>query len=76
MKVNGSSIAEIPRIRRRGRIIVSGSIAIDGDGALRAGSSGDGGQEEPNLSFDQSLFGQLKAYGTAGILQNSWREIR
>jgi len=59
-----------------GTIVIHGSIAIDGDGALRAGSSGAGGQDEPNLSFDQSLFGQLKSYGTAGILQNSWREIR
>jgi len=59
-----------------GTIVVHGSIAIDGDGALRVGSSGEGGQGEPNLSFDQSLFGQFKSYGTAGILQNSWREIR
>ncbi len=59
-----------------GTITISGSIAIDGDGALRAGASGAGGQGEANITFDNSLFGQLKAYGTAGILQNSWREIR
>ncbi|HTN24665.1 MAG TPA: hypothetical protein VL120_11805 [Solirubrobacteraceae bacterium] len=59
-----------------GTIGIYGSVAIDGDGALRAGSSGDGGQADPNVSFDQSLSGQLKAFGTAGILQNSWREIR
>lgn len=59
-----------------GTIIISGSLAIEGDGTLAVGSSGAGGQDEPNLSFDQSLFGQLKTYGAAGILQNSWREIR
>jgi len=58
-----------------GTIAIYGSIAIDGEGALRAGSSGAGGQADPNVSFDQSLGGQLKGYGTAGILQNSWREI-
>lgn len=59
-----------------GTIIIHGSVAIEGSGAMRAGSSGAGGQDEPNVSFEQSLFGQLKSYGTAGILQNSWREIR
>ena len=58
-----------------GTIIIHGSVAVEGTGAVRAGASGDGGQDEPNVSFDQSLFGQLKAFGTAGILQNSWREI-
>lgn len=59
-----------------GTIAFHGSVAIEGDGALRAGSSGNGGQGDANVTFDQSLFGQLKTYGTAGILQNSWREIR
>lgn len=59
-----------------GTIVFHGSVAVEGDGAIRAGSSGAGGQDEPNVSFDQSLFGKLKAYGNAGILQNSWREIR
>ncbi|HUR84835.1 MAG TPA: hypothetical protein VMY78_05780, partial [Solirubrobacteraceae bacterium] len=76
MNVGGAPPADQIVLDMDGTITVSGSIAIDGNGALRAGSSGDGGQGEPNLSFDQSLFGQLKAYGTAGILQNSWREIR
>jgi Tfp pilus assembly protein PilX len=58
-----------------GTIIIHGSVAVEGTGSVRVGSSGDGGQDEPNVSFDQSLFGQIKAYGTAGILQNSWREI-
>jgi type II secretory pathway pseudopilin PulG len=59
-----------------GTIVIHGSVAVEGDGAIRAGSSGDSGQGDANLSFDQSLFGSLKTYGTAGILQNSWREIR
>lgn len=76
MNVGGAPATDKVVLDMDGTITVSGSIAIDGDGALRVGSSGAGGQEEPNLSFDQSLFGQLQAYGAAGILQNSWREIR
>lgn len=59
-----------------GTIIISGGLAVEGDGAVAVGSSGAGGQDEPNVSFDQTLFGQFKVYGAAGILQNSWREIR
>ena len=59
-----------------GTIIISGGIAVEGNASVAVGSSGAGGQDEPNLSFDQTLFGQFKVYGTAGILQNSWREIR
>ena len=76
MNTGGAPPADKIILDLDGTITISGSIAIDGDGALRAGSSGAGGQGEANITFDNSLFGQLKAYGTAGILQNSWREIR
>jgi hypothetical protein len=52
-----------------GNITVYGSIVIDGPGGLSAGSS------KANLVYDPNVFGGFKAFGTAGIVQNTFREI-
>jgi hypothetical protein len=52
-----------------GNISVYGSIVIDGPGGLDAGSS------KVNLVYDPNVFGNFKAFGTAGIVQNTFREI-
>jgi hypothetical protein len=52
-----------------GNVSVYGSIVIDGAGGLSAGSS------KVNLVYDPNVFNAFKAFGTAGIVQNTFREI-
>jgi Tfp pilus assembly protein PilX len=52
-----------------GNISVFGSIVIDGPAGLSAGSS------KVNLVYDPNVFSGFKAFGTAGIVQNTFREI-
>jgi hypothetical protein len=52
-----------------GNVSVYGSIVIDGRGGLSAGSS------KVNLVYDPNVFSGFKAFGTAGIVQNTFREI-
>jgi hypothetical protein len=56
-------------ITLEGNVSVYGSIVIDGNGGLSAGSS------KVNLVYDPNVFGGFKAFGTAGIVQNTFREI-
>ncbi len=52
-----------------GNVSVFGSIVIDGPGGLSAGSS------KVNLVYDGNVAENLKAFGTVGIVQNTFREI-
>jgi hypothetical protein len=52
-----------------GNVSVFGSIVIDGPGGLSAGSS------KVNLVYDPNVINGFKAFGTAGIVQNTFREI-
>jgi hypothetical protein len=53
-----------------------GGIYIDGNGRLSAGSSGNAGNGNlPNLVYRSDVLPDLTAYGTAGIIQNTWREL-
>jgi Tfp pilus assembly protein PilX len=52
-----------------GNVSIFGSIVIDGPGGLSAGSS------KVNLVYDPNVFNGFKAFGTAGIVQNTFREI-
>jgi Tfp pilus assembly protein PilX len=56
-------------INLTGNISIFGSIVIDGPGGLSAGSS------KVNLVYDPNVFNGFKAFGTAGIVQNTFREI-
>ena len=51
-----------------GGCTVRGGIFIDGPGRLEIGSNA------PNLVYDPSMVLNATAYGTAGIVQNTWRE--
>jgi Tfp pilus assembly protein PilX len=53
----------------QGNVSVQGGIEEDGNGGVIAGSS------KVNLVFDDTAFGGVKSYGTASLLQNSFREI-
>ena len=60
-----------------GTVTVHGGIFVDGKGRLSIGNSGNSGQTGlPNLVYDPSVFPPLQAYGTAGIIQNTWRELQ
>jgi Tfp pilus assembly protein PilX len=52
-----------------GSISIFGSIVIDGPGGLSAGSS------KVNLVYDPNAINGFEAFGTAGIVQNTFREI-
>jgi hypothetical protein len=52
-----------------GNVSIQGAIVIDGPGGLYAGSS------KVNLVWDPNVFNNLKAFGTASIVQNTFREI-
>ena len=52
-----------------GNVSVYGAVVIDGRGGLEAGSS------KVNLVYDPNVFAGFKAFGTAGIVQNTFREL-
>ncbi len=61
-----------------GNSCIIGSVIIDGGGGLKVGSSSGASRcpnRQGNLQFDANASNRLKAYGTAGIVQNSFREI-
>ena len=52
-----------------GTALIEGGVTIDGPGGLAAGSSG------LNVKFNARAFEQVHTIGTAGVVQNTWREI-
>jgi hypothetical protein len=49
---------------------VLGALAIDGGGCLQIGSNG------LQVQFDSNAFGAIMSYGTVGLVQNTWRELK
>ncbi|HEX2162069.1 MAG TPA: hypothetical protein VHF88_09650 [Thermoleophilaceae bacterium] len=57
-------------VTTQGTSLISGGVIIDGmDRGLLAGSSGD------NIVFNPLAFQNVRAAGTAGVVQNTWREV-
>ncbi len=54
---------------------IVGSITIDGCGSLDAGSNGNSGINTSNITFSPNAFNQLNTFGTAGLVQSTWREL-
>lgn len=55
---------------------IYGGVYVDGNGRLQAGSSGNAGNgNAPNIVYDPTTLPDVTAYGTAGIIQNTWREL-
>jgi len=52
-----------------GNVSINGSIVVDGRGGIYAGSS------KVNIIWDPNVFSNINAFGTAGIVQNTFREI-
>jgi Tfp pilus assembly protein PilX len=61
---SGGTIVQI-----QGDATVRGGVLVDGQGMVIAGSS------KLNIQLDDRAFAKVKSYGTAGIIQNTWREI-
>lgn len=53
----------------RGTAAIHGGVIIDGDGGWESGSSG------LNVVFKDNAFDNVRVAGTAGVVQNTWREI-
>jgi hypothetical protein len=56
-------------VETSGTSAIKGSAIVDGRGGVWAGSSGQ------NIVFDPNAFANINAVGTAGVVQNTWREI-
>lgn len=56
-------------VETQGTALITGGVIIDGPGGMLAGSSG------MNIQFDPWAFDNVKVAGTAGVVQNTWREI-
>ena len=56
-------------VETSGTSAIRGGVLVDGNGGVYAGSSGD------NIVYNAFAFDDIKAVGTAGVVQNTWREI-
>ena len=56
-------------VETSGTSMIRGGVLVDGAGGVYAGSSGD------NIVYNAFSFEDIKAVGTAGVVQNTWREI-
>jgi hypothetical protein len=56
-------------VETSGTAAIHGGALVDGAGGVYAGSSGD------NIVYYGFSFDDIKAVGTAGVVQNTWREI-
>lgn len=53
-----------------GNAAVIGGVITEGNCVVNIGSS------KQNLVYDENAFNNIKTFGTAGIIQNTWREIK
>jgi Tfp pilus assembly protein PilX len=58
-----------PVVTLGGNVSINGSIVVDGAGGIYAGSS------KVNIIWNPNVFNNISAFGTAGIVQNTFREI-
>jgi hypothetical protein len=56
-------------VEASGNSDIRGAIYVDGAGRLTVG------QSKTNLTYDQAVTQTRYVYGTAGIIQNTWREL-
>jgi type II secretory pathway pseudopilin PulG len=56
-------------VKVQGDATVHGGVLVDGNSVFIAGSS------HLNIDFNPIAFDAIRSYGTAGVIQNTWREI-
>ena len=49
---------------------VLGALVADGNGCVQIGSN------SLNMKFDANVFNSVTSYGTVGLVQNTWRELK
>lgn len=57
-------------VQTEGNARITGGVLIDGNAQMVVGSSG------INIDFDLNAFRAVASYGSAGVVQNTWRELR
>lgn len=57
-------------MQTQGNATVTGGVLVDGNATTVVGSS------KLNIRLDPNAFDAVKSYGSAGIVQNTWREIK
>ena len=67
---NLSNSSDGDLVKVHGNSQLAGGVIVDGQGGVEAGSSG-----KLNIKFDPNAFNDINAFGTAGVVQNTWREI-
>jgi Tfp pilus assembly protein PilX len=56
-------------VTTQGTALIKGGVIVDGPGGISSGSSG------LNIEFNSNAFDAVSTAGTAGVVQNTWREI-
>lgn len=57
-------------VSTQGNAKITGGVLIDGGAQMAVGSSG------LNIDFDLNAYRAVASYGSAGVIQNTWREIK
>jgi hypothetical protein len=58
-----------------GNAVVIGGVLIDGNAALDLGNSGGSNRADGQIVFDDRGSGSMQSIATAGVIQNTWREL-
>lgn len=56
-------------VTTQGTSLIKGGVIVDGPGGVLSGSSG------LNIQFTPNAFDNVRTAGTAGVVQNTWREV-
>jgi Tfp pilus assembly protein PilX len=67
--LNNQNSSDNELLRLRGGLTIHGGAFVDGPGGIDVGSN------RVNLTYDEGAFIGISSYGTAAIVQNSWRDI-
>lgn len=57
-------------VQVQGNATVKGGVLVDGEATTIAGSS------KLNIELDPNAYNAVRSYGSVGVVQNTWREIR
>jgi hypothetical protein len=68
---NLTNSTDFDLVKVHGNSQVVGGVIVDGPGGVSAGSSG-----KLNIKFGLNAFNDINSFGTAGVVQNTWREIQ
>ena len=67
--LNNEDSSDDELLRLRGGLTIHGGAFVDGPGGIDVGSN------RVNITYDERAFVSVSSYGSASIVQNSWRDI-